>query len=82
MSQLVPAFLPSTGQIRLSTVICAYRVRPQAEDEFVMLLARHWDTVHDLGFVTDDESLVFKKIDTRPTYVEIFACVAGGVPRS
>ena len=64
------------------TVICTYRVRPQAEDEFVTLLARHWETLHDLGFVTDDESVVFKEVDTRPTYVEIFTWVAGGFERA
>jgi hypothetical protein len=60
------------------TVICTYRVRPQAEEEFRKLLARHWHTLHDLGFVTDEESLVFREIDPQPTYVEIFTWVAGG----
>ncbi len=34
--------------------IWTYQVRPEAEDEFVGLLRRHWPTLHDLGFVTDD----------------------------
>lgn len=60
------------------TVICTYRVRPEAEESFLKLLSRHWHTLHDLGFVTDDESLVFRQLDERPTYVEIFTWVAGG----
>lgn len=64
------------------TVICTYRVRPEAEDEFVKLLARHWDTLHDLGFVTDEESVVFRQLNGRPTYVEIFTWVAGGFERA
>lgn len=64
------------------TVICTYRVRPEAESEFVKLLARHWHTLRDLGFVTADQALVFKEIDARPTYVEIFTWVAGGFERA
>jgi hypothetical protein len=64
------------------TVICSYRVKPKAEAEFLKLLARHWHTLHDLGFVTDEESLVFREIDARPTYVEIFTWVAGGFDRA
>jgi hypothetical protein len=45
------------------TVICTYRVRPDAEDAFVDLLGRHWHTLHDLGFVTDEESLVFRGLE-------------------
>jgi hypothetical protein len=59
------------------TVICTYRVRAEAEDQFVDLLRRHWDTLHDLGFVTDDKALVFRQLD-EPTYVEVFAWVEGG----
>jgi hypothetical protein len=64
------------------TVICTYRVRPEAEDEFVNLLAKHWHTLHDLGFVTDEESVVYREIRGRPTYVEIFTWVAGGFERA
>jgi hypothetical protein len=59
------------------TVICTYRCRPEAEDAFVALLERHWTTLHDLGFVTDDRSVILRKID-EPTYVEIFTWVEGG----
>jgi len=59
------------------TVICTYRVRDEAEDEFRDLLARHWDVLHDLGFVTEDRSLVLRRIG-EPTYVEVFTWVDGG----
>ena len=64
------------------TVICTYRVRPDAEDRFADLLRRHWHTLHDLGFVTDDESLVFRGTDGGLTYVEIFTWVEGGFERA
>jgi hypothetical protein len=64
------------------TVICTYRVRPAAEDEFTGLLSRHWRTLHDLGFVTDDESVVFRGLDEGLTYVEIYTWVDGGFERA
>ncbi|HTS98844.1 MAG TPA: hypothetical protein VMI33_19725 [Streptosporangiaceae bacterium] len=60
------------------TVICTYRVRAGEEDRFLGLLGRHWRALHDLGFVTDDESLVFRGLDEGVTYVEIFTWVEGG----
>ena len=60
------------------TVIGTYRVRPAAELEFRELLGRHWQTLHDLGFVTDDESAVYRGTDGGLTYVEIFTWVDGG----
>jgi hypothetical protein len=60
------------------TVICTYRVRDDVEDLFLQLLRRHWRTLHELGFVTDDESLVFRTKEDGLTYVEIFTWVEGG----
>lgn len=60
------------------TVICTYRVRPGAEDRFVGLLRRHWHTLRALGFVTEEESLVFRSLEGGLTYVEIFTWVEGG----
>jgi hypothetical protein len=61
------------------TVICTYRVRPATEVSFVNLLSRHWQTLHVLGFVTDEESLVYRGLDGGgPTYVEVFTWVEGG----
>jgi hypothetical protein len=59
------------------TVICTYRVRGGAEDQFVDLLRRHWSTLHELEFVTGDRPTVLRGVDD-PTYVEIFTWVEGG----
>ena len=64
------------------TVICTYRVRADAEEQFVHLLRRHWQTLHNLGFVTDEESLVFKTAEDGLSYVEIFTWVEGGFDRA
>jgi hypothetical protein len=42
------------------TVICTYRVRGECEERFLALLGRHWRTLHELGFVTDDKPLAFR----------------------
>ena len=63
------------------TVVCSYQVRADAEGEFVALLRRHWTTLHDLGFVTDDASTVLRKVG-EPTYIEIFTWVEGGFGRA
>jgi hypothetical protein len=60
------------------TVICTYRVRSPDEDRFASLLARHWATLHALGFVTDDAPQVYRGTDGGLTYVEIFTWVEGG----
>ncbi len=60
------------------TVICTYRVRPEAEASFRELLARHWSTLDELGFVTDEPAAIYREIDAPPTYVEIFTWVEGG----
>ena len=64
------------------TVICTYRVRPDAEDRFLELLERHWRTLHGLGFVGDEESLIFRTTEDGLTYVEIFTWVEGGFDRA
>lgn len=60
------------------TVICTYRVRADAEADFVALLGRHWRTLHELGFVTDEPSAIYRQLDEQPTYVEIFSWAEGG----
>ena len=59
------------------TVVCTYRVRADAENQFRELLGRHWTTLHDLGFVTDESSLLLRHTG-EPTYIEIFTWVDGG----
>lgn len=63
------------------TVICTYRVRADAVTKFRELLAGHWTTLSELGFVTDTQSLVLRDVDA-PTYVEIFSWVDGGFGRA
>jgi hypothetical protein len=63
------------------TVICTYRVRADAEEVFRRSLARHWQTLSELGFVTEEKPLVLRQID-EPTYVEIFTWVEGGFERA
>jgi hypothetical protein len=61
------------------TVICTYLVRADAEGQFRELLGRHWQTLHGLGFVTDEQALVLRSLeDDSPAYVEIFTWVEGG----
>ena len=60
------------------TVVCTYRVRPDAEGRFAGLLRTHWRTLHGLGFVTGEPPLVLRGTDGGLTYVEIFTWVEGG----
>jgi hypothetical protein len=60
------------------TVICTFRVRADAEAEFADLLGRHWRTLHELGFVTDEPSVIYRSVDGGLTYVEIYSWVEGG----
>ena len=60
------------------TVIGTFRVRAEAEADFAKLLSRHWPTLRRLGFVTDEPAVVYRALDARPTYVEIFTWVDGG----
>jgi len=64
------------------TVICTYRVRADAEEPFRDLLRRHWRVLRELGFVTDERSLLFRGTDDGLTYVEIFTWVEGGFGRA
>ena len=59
------------------TVICTYRVRGECEERFLGLLGRHWRTLHELGFVTDEKPLAFRSTEEGLTYVEIFTWVEG-----
>jgi hypothetical protein len=60
------------------TVICTYRVRADDEVAFRHLLARHWPTLHELGFVTSEPSVIYRELDAPPTFVEIFTWAEGG----
>ncbi|MFY9889275.1 MAG: hypothetical protein WAK71_13270 [Streptosporangiaceae bacterium] len=60
------------------TVIGTFRVRAEAEGDFRSLLRRHWPTLHELGFVTDEPSVIYRGHDGGLTYVEIFTWAEGG----
>lgn len=62
------------------TVICTYRVRREAEDEFRELVARHWPTLHALGGVTDEPARVYRCIEPDDfRIIEVFTWVDGGM---
>ncbi len=63
------------------TVICTYRVREGSQAAFETLLSKHWQTLHELGFVTGDESLVLRHHE-ESTYVEIFTWLDGGLDQA
>jgi hypothetical protein len=74
-NQVGPTDLPADPH----TVICTYRVRAESQERFAELLARHWRTLRELEFVTDEDPLVFCSLEEdAPTYVEIFTWVEGG----
>lgn len=57
------------------TVICQYRVRTGAEEEFLALLRRHWPTLSELGVVTHEPARAYCGTDEkgRPVFYEIFS---------
>jgi hypothetical protein len=59
--------------------VWTYCVRPEAEEQFRVLLARHWPVLNRLGFVTDDPPLILRSSDDPPVYVEIMTWEAGGM---
>jgi hypothetical protein len=61
------------------TVICTYRVKSGNESAFLELVEKHWPTLHDLGFVTDEPARVLRRLGSdEPTILEIFTWRDGG----
>ncbi len=61
------------------TVICTFRIKPDALDAFQALLARHWTTLHGLDLVTDTPEQLFIGADHQgdePVIVSIFEWVS------
>lgn len=59
----------------MNTVIVQYRIRPEARDNFVRLLADHWPTLRRLGLVTERPVECYEGTDAtdgQPIVVEIF----------
>jgi hypothetical protein len=70
--------MAENNEIR-ETCIWTYQVRPDAETEFRTLIDGHWPTLNRLGFVTDDEPVLFRSSAEPPVYVEIMTWEAGGI---
>jgi len=64
------------------TVICTYRVRAGAEEDFSALLRRHWPALHALEVVTEEPARLFRSVGSPPSFVEIFTWVDGGFARA
>lgn len=62
------------------TVIATYRVRADAEAEFVELLRGHHPTLFAAGLVTADAPVVYRSLDPAPTYFEIFTWTSADAP--
>ncbi len=58
------------------TVVCTYRVRRGAEQEFERLLGRHLPTLAGLGLITEAPTRTLRRDDgdgtEGPEYVEVF----------
>ena len=56
------------------TVMCTYRVKEGKDEEFRALLLKHGPTLHHLGLITSEASLLFQgKDESRKSFfVEIF----------
>ena len=68
----------------LPVVICHYRVKPGCEQEFRLLLDRHWPTLRELELVTDSKPLLYMggERDTDGVLiVEVFEWVSGEAAR-
>jgi hypothetical protein len=64
------------------TVICTFRVKGAEEKSFCDLLGGHWQKLHDLGLVTDEESVIYRSQGEPATYVEIFTWADGAAERA
>lgn len=64
----------ASPQPNAETVICHYRVRADAEDQFRELLSRHWPTLRRLDAVTDEPAVIYRGQDdqSRLFIYEIF----------
>ncbi len=70
------------------SVVCTYRVRDGARDEFLRLLERHWPTLHAAGLVTEEPAVAFESVSTGgsqhdesgTTFIEIFSWASAEAP--
>ena len=69
----------------MNIVTVQYRVRFEARDAFVKLLAEHWPTLRRLGLVTDRPVECYEGTDgsgNQPLVVEIFEWVSADAAQS
>ncbi len=60
------------------TVFAQFRVKEGCEDDFLMVASRHWPTLRELGFVTDQPPRFysgFEKSVPGPFMIEVFEWV-------
>ena len=66
------------------TVICTFRVKPGALDDFLVLLGDHWPTLRRLELVTETPEQLFQGADHQgdePVIVSIFEWVSSEATR-
>jgi hypothetical protein len=61
------------------TCVWTYHVRPEAEEEFTALLAKHWPALRRLEFVVDEPPMVLRSSTEPPVYVEMMTWEVGGM---
>jgi hypothetical protein len=69
-----------------NTMICTYRVREGARDQFLELLRRHWPTLREAGLATEEPAVHFEAVSSGKdqhdeqgiTFVEIFSWAEDG----
>ncbi len=56
-------------------VLCRYRIKPGKQQEFEDLLTRHWQTLLDVGLVTNEPARLFRADDKagNVAFVETFS---------
>ena len=69
------------------TVICTYRVKEGAREQFVALLRKHWPALRGAGLATDTPAVHFEAVPSKgephaesgTTFIEIFSWAGPGM---
>lgn len=66
------------------TVVCIYRVQVGREDDFQVIMERHWPVLRELALVTHDRPQCFRgsEGDGKPLFIEIFDWSSNDASRS
>jgi len=56
------------------SVLVTYRLKPDVEEQFRLLLAKHWPTLDQAGLVTKEPAKIWRAMDRQGhvAYVELF----------